>query len=114
MRSAFGCHENSDPGKQIKLTKAGTNKGVTRTLGPLKFFFLRFTLSPCLHHGLFFGHAMSIGNGQKRSEIFTFTGFYRCPLYSCLSLARFKITADILIGFAGEFFTKEIEETESL
>ena len=33
---------------------------------------------------------------------------------SGLSLSRFKIAADILIAFAGEFFTKEIEDTESL
>ena len=31
-----------------------------------------------------------------------------------LSLARFKITADILIAFAGEVFTEEIEDMESL
>ena len=29
------------------------------------------------------------------------------------SLARFKITADILMAFAGEFFTEGIEDTES-
>ena len=39
---------------------------------------------------------------------------YRFLSLSGLSLARFKITADILIAFAGKFFTEEIEDTESL
>ena len=39
---------------------------------------------------------------------------FRFLSLSGLSLARFKITADILIAFAGEFFTEEIEDTESL
>ena len=41
----------------------------------------------------------------ERSEIFIFSG---------LSLARFKIMANILMAFAGEFFTEEIEDTELL
>ena len=57
---------------------------------------------------MFYGHAMFIGNVTvriKRSEIFIFSG---------LSLARFKITANILIAIAGECFTEEIEDTGSL
>ena len=46
----------------------------------------------------------------KRSEIFIFSGLS----LSGLSLARFKITADILIAIAGKFFTEEIEDRESL
>ena len=46
----------------------------------------------------------------ERSEIFIFSGLS----LSGLSLARFKITVDILTAFAGEFFTEEIKDTESL
>ena len=90
-RSKIACHEN---------------------LRPLEFFYFfkkmihMVNSSPCSYHGLFYGHAMFVGNNQKdRSEIFIFSG---------LSLARFKIAADILIAFAGEVFTEEIEDTESL
>ena len=48
-------------------------------------------------------HAMFIRNSQKEARYL-----------SCLSLARFKIAADILMTFAGEFFTEEITDTESL
>ena len=74
--------------------------------------------SPCSYHGggisrFVYGHVMFVGNSQKDgSEIFIFSGLSLSM--SGLSLARFKITADILIAFAGEFFTKEIEDTESL
>ena len=53
---------------------------------------------------------MFIGNSQKEARNLSF------PVLSLsgLSLARFKITADNLIAFAGEFFTEEIEDTESL
>ena len=47
---------------------------------------------------------------RKKRDIYLF----RFLSLSGLSLARFKITADILIAFAGEFFTEEIEDTESL
>ena len=60
--------------------------------------------SPCSYPGLFYGHAM-FTQQPERSEIFVFSG---------LSPARFKITADILIAFAGKFFTEEIGDTESL
>ena len=57
-----------------------------------------------------YGHAMFIGNSQKEARNLSF------PVLSLsgLSLARFKITADISIAFAGEFFTEQIEDTESL
>ena len=42
----------------------------------------------------------------ERSEIFIFSGL----LLSGLSLARYKITADILMTFAGGFFAEEIED----
>ena len=74
--------------------------GVTRTSGPLNFFKTYIVnLSPCSYHGLFFAHVhvMFIGNSQKEARYLSF-----------------KITADILIAFAGEFFTEEIEDTESL
>ena len=60
--------------------------------------------SPCSYHGLCYGHAMYIGNSQKEARYLSF------PVLSLpgLSLARFKITADILIAFAGEFFSEEI------
>ena len=69
-----------------------------------------FSLSPCLYHELFYGHAIFIGNSQKDARYLSF------PVLSLsgLPLASFKITADILIAFAGEFFTEEIEDTESL
>ena len=47
---------------------------------------------------------------RKKRDIYLF----RFLSLSGLSLARFKITADILIAFAGEFFTEEREDTESL
>ena len=42
----------------------------------------------------------------ERSEIFIFSGL----LLSGLSLAWYKITADILMTFAGGFFAEEIED----
>ena len=51
---------------------------------------------------------MLIGNSQKEARYLSF------PVFIGLSLARFKITADTLMAFAGEFFTEEIEDTESL
>ena len=47
--------------------------------------------------------------GKKR-DIYLF----RFLSLSGLSLAKFKITADISIAFAGELFSEEIEDTESL
>ena len=49
-----------------------------------------------------------IGNSQKEARYLSFPVF----IAVWLSLARFKITADILIKFAGEFFTEEIEDTK--
>ena len=53
---------------------------------------------------------MFIGNSQKEARYLSFLRFLSL---SGLSLSRFKITADILITFAGEFFTEEIENTDS-
>ena len=47
---------------------------------------------------------------RKKQDIYLF----QFLSLSGLLLARFKMTADILIAFAGKFFTKEIEDTESL
>ena len=59
---------------------------------------------------MFYGHAMFIGNSQKEARYLSFPVFIAVQFIA----ARFKITADILIAFAGEFFTEEIEDTESL
>ena len=52
-RSKLGCHEN---------------------LRPLEFFVQKriymVKLSPCAYHGLFYGHAMFIGNRQKEARYF--------------------------------------------
>ena len=66
-----------------------------------------------MYHGLFYGHAMFIGNSQKEARYLSFPVFIAVR-FIATTLARFKITADILIAFAGEFFTEEIEDTESL
>ena len=52
-------------------------------------------------------HRQQSERREEKKDIYLF----RLSL-SGLSLARFKITADILIAFAGEFFTEEIEHTE--
>ena len=92
-RSKLGCHEN---------------------LRPLEFFFQRKDLHGKLVSLLVSRFVLWSRNVHRqqseRSEIFIFSGLS----LSGLSLARFKITADILIAIAGEFFTKEIEDTESL
>ena len=50
----------------------------------------------------------------ERSNIFIFSGLSQSHRSNSEKLRRFKIAADILIAFAGEFFTEEIEDTESL
>ena len=50
---------------------------------------------------------------RKKQDIYLLVPGSRISL-SGLSLARFKITADILMAFAGQFFTEEIQDTESL
>ena len=50
----------------------------------------------------------------ERSNIFIFFGLSQSHRSNSEKLRRFKIAADILIAFAGEFFTEEIEDTESL
>ena len=53
---------------------------------------------------MFCGHAIFKGNSQKEAS----------RRSNSEKLTRFKIAADILITFAREFFTEEIEDTESL
>ena len=50
----------------------------------------------------------------ERSEIFIFSGLSLSRRSDSEKPTRFKIEADILITYAGEFFTEEIEDTESL
>ena len=50
----------------------------------------------------------------EESETFIFSGLSLSLRSDSEKLTRFKIEADILITFAGEFFTEEIEDTESL
>ena len=64
---------------------------------------------------MFYGHAIFKGNSQKEAR------YLSSPVYRCRETVknsekptRFKIEADILITYAGEFFTEEIEDTESL
>ena len=54
-----------------------------------------FNSSPCSYHGFFYGHAMFIGNSRKEARYLSFPVF-------------------IAVAFVGEFFTEEIEDTESL
>ena len=83
-------------------------------LRPLELFFLRKYLYCKLVSLLVSRFVLWSRNVHRqqpeRSEIFIFSGLS----LSGLSLARFKITADILTAFAGEFFTEEIKDTESL
>ena len=51
---------------------------------------------------------------QEKSKIFIFSSLSLSHRSSSEKLTRFKIAANILIAFAGEFFTEEIEDTESL
>ena len=48
---------------------------------------------------MFYGHAMLIGNSQN-----IFSGLSLSRRSNNKKLTRFKIAADILIAFAGEFF----------
>ena len=86
-----------------------------KTSGPLNFFSKKdvhfVNSSPCslssqliLIRFFFFFYSHNVHRLQpERSEIFIFSG---------LSLARFKITANILMAFAGDVFTEEVEDTE--
>ena len=62
------------------------------------------------YHVMFYGHAMLI------SEIFIFFSGLSLKRGRSNSekLTRFKIATDILMAFAGGFFTEELEDTESL
>ena len=57
-RSKLGCHENLRPLAFFKKTIYMVNS----------------------YHGLFYGHAMFIGNSQKEARYLSFP-VYRCPVY---------------------------------
>ena len=64
---------------------------------------------------MFYGHAMCFHlQRPNRSKIFIFSGLSLSRRSNSGKLTRLKIAADNLIVFAGEFFTDEIEDTESL
>ena len=63
--------------------------------------------SSCSYHVLFLWSRNVHRQQPERSEIFIFSGLS----LSSLSLVKVKITADILMAFAGEFFTEEIKDT---
>ena len=88
-----------------KTYKSWSKLGCHEYLRPLEFFFFKKRLVFLLVSRFVLWSRNVHRQQPERSEIVTFSG---------LSLARFKTTADILIVFAGEFFTEEIEDTESL
>ena len=51
---------------------------------------------------------MFIGNSQKEARYLSF------PVFIAVWFIVIKITADILITFAGYFFTEEIEDTVAI
>ena len=57
-RSKLGCHENPRP-LELKKKK--------------KIYMVNS--SPCSYHGLFYGHAMFIGNSQKEARYLSFPVF---------------------------------------
>ena len=62
---------------------------------------------------MFYGHVMCFHLQQsERSEIFIFSGLSLSRRSISEKLTTWKIAADNLIVFA-EFFTEEIEDTES-
>ena len=50
----------------------------------------------------------------ERRKIFIFSGLSLSHRSNSEKLTGFKIAPDILVAFAGEFFTEEIEDTGSL
>ena len=66
---------------------------------------------------MFYGHAMFRGNSQKEAR-YLCSPVYRCRIDRTVkNRQRFtvcKIAANLLIAFAGEFFTEEIEDIEFL
>ena len=58
---------------------------------------------------------MFIGNSQKEARNLS-SSVYRCGIDQIVNenLTRFQIAADISMTFAGESFTEELEDTESL
>ena len=51
---------------------------------------------------------------SNKPQIFIFSGLSLSRRSNSEKLNRLKIAADILTAFAGEYFTEEIEDTESL
>lgn len=51
---------------------------------------------------------------SNKPQIFIFSGLSLSRRSNSEKLNRLKIAADILMAFAGEYFTEEIEDTESL
>ena len=63
---------------------------------------------------MFYGHAMFIGNRQKEAIYFNiFSGLSLWRRSNSEKLTRFKIAADTLITFAGEFFLAKKKKTQS-
>ena len=70
-RSAFRCHENSDPGKQIKKND--------------------FKLVSILLSKMFYGHAMFIGgNSQKGTRYYLSFPVYRCRVRGYKNWLQFE------------------------
>ena len=93
-RGSRGCHENSDP-SNFKKKKGLVNS--SEFLSPN-------ALWSCNVHR----------QQPERSKIVIFSGLSLSHRSNSENLTRFKIAADILMAFAGEFLTEEIEDTESL
>ena len=64
---------------------------------------------------MFYGHVMCVHLQQpERSVIFIFFGLFLSRLSNNEKLTRLKIAADISMAFAGEFFTKEIGDRDTV
>ena len=70
----------------------------TSNLPQSSFDFLSFMIRQCSHAKVLL-----------KSEMFIFSGLALSRPSNSEKLTRFKIAADSLMTFAGEFFTKEIE-----
>ena len=77
----------SEPRKKIDISNVARHRVmfVHVTFFCSQVFF--FNSSPCSYHGLFYGHAMFIGNSHKEARYL----FFRFLSLSGLSLSRFKI-----------------------
>ena len=115
-QSKCGCHGNSDP--ENSDLRPQTRKLRPRNLRPLEFYLkniyvVHVNSSQFLSSNVLW--SCNIHRQQpERSKIFYLLWFIAVTSIKHKKLTRFKIAADILMAFAGEFFTKEIEDTESL